>query len=83
VLLQIPKGKKWKDSDLENENNLRTGLHVLYNRIQGKEELHFGKAMVNANSSLRSVLILLLVAQGHYSAIVDLGAVLGAPTFRW
>jgi hypothetical protein len=45
ALLQIPKGKMWQDSDLENENNLRIGLHVLYNRIQGKEELHFGKSI--------------------------------------
>lgn len=45
ALLAIPPEKTWVDEDLEDENNLKTGLHLLYNKIQGKEELHFGKSI--------------------------------------
>jgi len=45
ALLQIPAGKHWTDNDLEDEFNLKLGLHLLYNKIQGKDELHFGKSI--------------------------------------
>jgi hypothetical protein len=45
ALLQIPAGKHWTDEDLEEELYLKLGLHLLYNKIQGKDELHFGKSI--------------------------------------
>jgi hypothetical protein len=45
ALLQIPAGKHWTDNDLKEEFNLKLGLHLLYNKIQGKDELHFGKSI--------------------------------------
>jgi hypothetical protein len=45
ALLAIPEDKTWTEEDLEIEQFLKIGLHLLYNKIQGKEELHFGKSI--------------------------------------
>ena len=45
ALLSFPYGKEWTLSDLDVEINLRRALHLLYNRIQGKTTLHFGKSI--------------------------------------
>lgn len=42
ALLSIPVDKVWSDADLNEEKYLKLGLHLLYNKIQGKKELHFG-----------------------------------------
>ena len=45
ALLRFPKEHVWTEADLDKETYLRMGLHVLYNKIQGKEELHFGRSI--------------------------------------
>jgi hypothetical protein len=44
-MLQIPEDKVWTEDDLNEEFNLKLGLHLLYNKINGKTELHFGKSI--------------------------------------
>jgi hypothetical protein len=45
AMLQIPEDKVWTEDDLNEEFNLKLGLHLLYNKINGKTELHFGKSI--------------------------------------
>ena len=45
ALLQLPQRKTWTEKDLSNEFFLKTGLHLLYNKINDKNELHFGKSI--------------------------------------
>lgn len=45
ALLSLPPGKVWTEDDLDDEANVKVGLHLLYNKIQGKHSLHFGKSI--------------------------------------
>jgi hypothetical protein len=45
ALLQITQGKTWTEEDLQDEGNLRLGLHLLFNKINGNETLAFGKSI--------------------------------------
>ena len=44
-MLSLPQNKKWTEKDLEDETFLKVGLHLLYNKIQGKKTLHLGKSI--------------------------------------
>lgn len=41
-LLSLEPGIVWTEKDLDLEAGLRLGLHLLYNKIQGKKDLQFG-----------------------------------------
>jgi hypothetical protein len=41
-LLYLPAGKIWTNNDLDDEEYLKIGLQLLYNKIQGKKTLDFG-----------------------------------------
>ncbi|KAH0264376.1 hypothetical protein KCU91_g12087, partial [Aureobasidium melanogenum] len=45
VLLSLPANKAWSASDLENEHYLRVGLLLLFNLIQGKEDLAISRSI--------------------------------------
>ncbi|OBT86897.1 hypothetical protein VE02_03857 [Pseudogymnoascus sp. 03VT05] len=45
TLLQFPKDKVWVDADLQDEFAMRAGLNLLYNKIYGREEMHFDKSI--------------------------------------
>ena len=45
ALLQMPEGKIYTEEDLSDESTMKVGLHLLYNKIQGKKELHLGKSI--------------------------------------
>jgi hypothetical protein len=45
ALLQMPQAKKYTEDDLQDEFTMRVGLHLLYNKIHGKTELHLGKSI--------------------------------------
>jgi len=45
ALLMIPFEKIWTLDDLKEERNMRLGLHLLWNKINAKTELHFGKSI--------------------------------------
>jgi hypothetical protein len=41
-LLSLAPDKIWTKDDLNEENNMRLGLRLLHNKIQGKSEFHLG-----------------------------------------
>lgn len=45
VLLSLPVDKVWAPSDLENEHHLRIGLLLLFNLIQGKNDLSISRSI--------------------------------------
>jgi hypothetical protein len=45
VLLSLPTGKTWSARDLENEHHLRVGLLLLFNLIQGKDDLTMSRSI--------------------------------------
>jgi hypothetical protein len=45
ALLSCEPGKTWSEKDLEDEGSLRLALHLLLNKIQGREVLHFTKSI--------------------------------------
>jgi hypothetical protein len=45
ALLSLPEDKIWVEDDLDDDKNLKLGLHLLYNKIQGTTTLHFGKSI--------------------------------------
>ena len=45
ALLQMPVSKIYAEEDLSDEITMKVGLHLLYNKIQGKKELHLGKSI--------------------------------------
>ena len=44
-ILKMPEGKIYTEEDLSDESTMKVGLHLLYNKIQGKKELHLGKSI--------------------------------------
>jgi hypothetical protein len=45
ALLEMPAGKIYAEHDLDNEFTIKVGLHLLHNKIQGKDELHLKKSI--------------------------------------
>lgn len=45
ALIQLPYRKHWTEADLATEFNLRIGLLLLYNHIQGRRQLSLGKSV--------------------------------------
>jgi hypothetical protein len=45
ALLQMPQGKTYTEEDLGDEFTMQVGLHLLYNKTNGKTELHLGKSI--------------------------------------
>lgn len=40
ALLKMPTGRTYTENDLEDEFTMKVGLHLLYNKIQGKKVLY-------------------------------------------
>lgn len=45
ALLQLPRHKEWSEADLSDEKYMRIALHLLYNKINGRTELHLEKSI--------------------------------------
>lgn len=68
TLLILQPGRVWTVHDLQEESNLRLGLHLLYNQMQEKHKLHFTKSIQIRYSSFPKDVVALMKASAQPSA---------------